>query len=183
MHRLEQDIANYLPGDCPCPYDTDYGNARCICHCSYDEICPAQLYFDAKRRRVQLQIRDLRRLALMNPEIATFNTLLDDGDIIHCRRYVITSNTRKQKCLVILRDLLQLIDEWNCPSLGMIRFRAILIEETWALDNFGFTFSLVTICILCLVIGCKFAYGDWGIAWNVGCFFATLVTLVLMKRV
>lgn len=84
--------------------------------------------------------------------------------------------------LTDLRDFLRKLDEWHCPSIGEIPFRAIYIEEVWAFDDFDTILPLVTVILLLIVLSCRAVYGDWGIAWNVGCFFATLATIVLMNK-
>ena len=81
-----------------------------------------------------------------------------------------------------LRELLQKLDEWHNPSLGEISFRAIYIEDAWVSDELGVALPLVTATILGIVLACKFVYGDWGIAWNVGCFFAALAAIPLGTR-
>lgn len=71
-------------------------------------------------------------------------------------------------------DVVNRLNEWHCPSLGELPFRAIYIEETWIFSDFAVTLPLVAAVLLLVILVCKFLYGDWGIAWNVGCFFATL---------
>lgn len=81
-----------------------------------------------------------------------------------------------------LRELLQKLNEWHNPSLGEISFKAIYIEDAWTFDELGVALPLVMATMLGIVLACKFVYGDWGIAWNVGCFFATLAAIPLRTR-
>lgn len=74
------------------------------------------------------------------------------------------------------------LDEWHYPSLGELPFRAIFIEENWTFSGFTVTLPLAVAVLLLTILGCKFVYGDWGIAWNVGCFFATLAVAVIKER-
>lgn len=70
--------------------------------------------------------------------------------------------------------VLKRLNTWHCPSLGELPFRAIFIEEGWIFSDFTISLPVVAAGLLLIILGCKFAYGDWGVAWNVGCFFATL---------
>lgn len=77
----------------------------------------------------------------------------------------------------ITRDILSEVRCWHCPSVAELKFRGLMIEEGWDLHSKHIILPLTTTALLLIVVGARLLYGDWGIAWNVGCFFVALVAL------
>ncbi len=79
------------------------------------------------------------------------------------------------------RDILSKLEGWHCPKLGELQFHALMIDEDWVpnLQQKVLPF-MVTVIFLMVVVGAKLVYGDWGTAWNVGCFLVSLATLLWM---
>lgn len=72
--RLQEDIANYVPQEWPCWYDSEIGEAQCDMECVTYTIdvasCPEGELFNAERKMQKIQMRAFRRLAFINPDIA-----------------------------------------------------------------------------------------------------------------
>jgi hypothetical protein len=73
------------------------------------------------------------------------------------------------------RDILRKIKSWHCPALGELKFPGLVIKEGCDLHSQHIALPLI-MTVLCLIIfGARLLYGDWSIAWNVGCFFVALI--------
>lgn len=72
------------------------------------------------------------------------------------------------------RDILALTNEWNCTKLREMKFRGILVEEYWKVGWQYFLLPLALSLSVSTVIVAKLAFGEWGTAWTVGCFFLPL---------
>lgn len=88
--RLQEDIANYVPQEWPCLYNSEIGEAKCDMECvSYSidvALCPEGELFKTERKLQKIQMRAFRRLAFMNPEIAEVNSLLDGESLVYTHR-------------------------------------------------------------------------------------------------
>lgn len=78
------------------------------------------------------------------------------------------------------RDILSKLERWYCPKLGELQFRALIIDEDRTPGSQYVVLPLTMTVIFLIVVGAKLAYGDWGTAWNVGCFLVALATLFWM---
>jgi len=78
------------------------------------------------------------------------------------------------------RDILSKLESWHCPKLGELQFRALIIDEDRTRGSQRVVLLLTVMVIFLMVVGAKLAYGDWGTAWNVGCFLVALATLLWM---
>jgi hypothetical protein len=78
------------------------------------------------------------------------------------------------------REILLKLNAWYYPKLGELEFRALLIREGWDIDSQHVVFPLTISFFILMVAGAKLVYGDWGTAWNVGCFLVSLAALLWM---
>ncbi|PMD37950.1 hypothetical protein L207DRAFT_431552 [Hyaloscypha variabilis F] len=165
--RLEQTIASYDPQEFPCPYNPSTGRVNCFSSCiSYqlDGItCPEQTLYQARRELSRLNMRPFLTLAFSDPGVATVNGLLEGEGVI---------NTHS--------GILSKLESWHCPKLGELQFRALIIDEDRTRGSQCVVLLLTVVVIFLMVAGAKLAYGDWGTAWNVGCFLVALATLLWM---
>lgn len=87
--RLENDIANYVPQEWPCAYNYTLGTIDCDPTCvtgSLDVPCPEKEIFNTQRKLLRLKMNGFRRLAFMEPGIATVHSLLDRANTVYSRR-------------------------------------------------------------------------------------------------
>ncbi len=78
------------------------------------------------------------------------------------------------------RDILSKLEGWHCPKLGELQFQALMIDEDWTPGLQHVVLPLTVTVIFLMVVGAKLVDGDWGTAWNVGCFLVALATLLWM---
>ena len=76
--------------------------------------------------------------------------------------------------------MLRKLDRWHVPDLSEIPFQALLITEGWDLGAQSTVILLTASFFFLLVVFSKIIYNDWGILWNVACFFVSLAGLILM---
>lgn len=69
------------------------------------------------------------------------------------------------------------MNEWHCPKLREMKFRGVLVEENWKFESHYILLPLAMSLLFGTVIVAKFTFGEWGTAWNVGCFFLALASL------
>lgn len=115
--QLKDDIANYVPQEWPCAYNYALGTIECDPTCitgSLDVPCPERELFKTQRKLLRLDMNAFRRLAFMDPSITTVHSVLDWENTVYSRS-----------------DVENRLDEWHCPSLGELPFRAIHIEAVW----------------------------------------------------
>ena len=55
-----------------------------------------------------------------------------------------------------------------------------MIDEVWERDSLCVAVLLTVALVSFMIVGAKLVFGDWGTAWNVGCFVIALVTLLWM---
>lgn len=79
-----------------------------------------------------------------------------------------------------LSELLGLIGVWKRPLLREIEFRGLLIDEGWMLDSKRVAIPVAVTGLFAAVIAARLVYGDWDVAWNVGCFLVGLASLLCM---
>lgn len=87
--RLQDVIANYVPQEWPCAYNYALGTMDCDPTCvtgSLDVPCPEKELFDTERKLLRLRMNAFRRLAFMEPDIATINSVLDRENTMYSRR-------------------------------------------------------------------------------------------------
>ena len=81
--------------------------------------------------------------------------------------------------------MLKKLDVWHCPDLRELKFRVVLIRESWGFSQ-HIVWPLVSTVLFLMVVVSSLVYGDWGTAWNVRCFLVSLITLAagdkLFKR-
>lgn len=58
-----------------------------------------------------------------------------------------------------------------------------MISEGWELDLQHIVLPLAATMFFVMVVGAKLVYGDWGTAWNVGCFDSFLEIVFKVSRV
>src|SRR3954449_11636047 len=75
------------------------------------------------------------------------------------------------------RDILSMLEGWHCPKLGELHFRALMIDEGRTPDSQHMVLPLTVAVIFLIVVSARLVFGDWGTAWNVGCFLVALATL------
>lgn len=158
--RLESVIEGYEEQEYPCPYNPCTGLVNCFDNCvSYDEDvkCPEKVKFDAERQLENLETRHLMKHAFSHPELAHLNDYLQGEKVIYGHR-----------------DILALTNEWNCTKLREMKFRGILVEEYWKVGWQYYLLPLALSLSVSTVIVAKLAFGEWGTAWTVGCFFLPL---------
>ena len=78
------------------------------------------------------------------------------------------------------RDILSKLENWHCPKLGELQFRALIIDEDRKHGSQHVVLLLTMMVIFMLLVGAKLAFGDWGTTWNVGCFLVALATFLWM---
>ncbi|CEJ91871.1 hypothetical protein VHEMI07558 [[Torrubiella] hemipterigena] len=142
-HVVQELIDSYVPQKWPCKYNYELGIMECDGHCKSRDlyvVCPQIDHFKQQRKLLQLSMIPFRRLALMDPDITSINSVLDQKDIVYSRRGV-----------------LKRLNTWHCPSLGELPFRAIFIEEGWIFSDFTISLPMVAAGLLLIVLGCKFA--------------------------
>jgi hypothetical protein len=62
------------------------------------------------------------------------------------------------------------LEDWYCLGLSELQFRGLTISEDWEIDLQHIVLPLAATVFFVMVVGAKLVYGDWGTAWNVGCF-------------
>jgi ABC-type transport system involved in cytochrome bd biosynthesis fused ATPase/permease subunit len=55
-----------------------------------------------------------------------------------------------------------------------------MIREDWEFNSQHIVFPLAVTLLFVLVVVSKLTFGDWATAWNIGCFFVALATLLWM---
>ncbi|KAL4914560.1 hypothetical protein BDW62DRAFT_190119 [Aspergillus aurantiobrunneus] len=100
------------------------------------------------------------KMAFAEPGYAALNPLLD-------REGVIISH----------QDILRKLNIWHCPDLRELEFHAVHIKCGFKCSQ-HVALSVTLGLSFVLVIGCRFVYGDWGIAYTAGNFLVALGTLV-----
>jgi hypothetical protein len=70
-------------------------------------------------------------------------------------------------------------NEYLVPKLAELEFPCLVIHEDWEFDANSMALPVLASCLVATVIGSRYVYGDWDVAWNVGCFMVGLVTLVV----
>jgi putative Mn2+ efflux pump MntP len=78
--------------------------------------------------------------------------------------------------------VLNKIDAWNCPRLGDLELRGLLIVDNRILDSMHVVITTLIISLSALVVGARLAFGHWEIAWTVGSFVVGVVTLFMLRR-
>jgi hypothetical protein len=78
------------------------------------------------------------------------------------------------------RNILSKLQVWHCPDLGELPFKALMIDDGLGPGSQQVVLLLIVAVCFIIVIGAKLVFGDWGTAWNVGCFLVALVTLSFM---
>ncbi|KAJ6018492.1 hypothetical protein N7522_001956 [Penicillium canescens] len=162
--RLEHIIDNYEPQEFQCSYNLYTGKVDCLESCVsriLDHVqCPDERFFKAERDLSLLNTRPLMKLVFSNPNLAASNDFLKEEGIVHSHA-----------------DVLGKLNEWHCSELRELRFRGIIISEGWRISAQPMLLSLTVTILLIIVVAAKFTFYDWGTAWNIGCFFATLTTI------
>jgi hypothetical protein len=72
------------------------------------------------------------------------------------------------------------LQAWHCPDFGKLSFKALMIDDGLEPGSQQVVLLLTVAVCFIIVIGAKLVFGDWGTAWNVGCFLVALVTLSCM---
>jgi hypothetical protein len=78
------------------------------------------------------------------------------------------------------RNILSKLQFWHCPDLGELPFKALMIDDGLESSSQQVVLLLTVAVCFIIVIGAKLVFGDWGTAWNVGCFLVALATLSRM---
>jgi hypothetical protein len=78
------------------------------------------------------------------------------------------------------RNILSKLQVWHCPDLGELPFKALMIDDGLESSSQQIVLLLTVAVCFIIVIGAKLVFGDWGTAWNVGCFIVALATLSWM---
>ncbi|GIJ86674.1 hypothetical protein Asppvi_005566 [Aspergillus pseudoviridinutans] len=165
--RLEEVITNYRPQEPPCQYNLSTGRVNCLDTCvshviEYEE-CPEKKYHKALRELSRLDARSLLTLFFSDADLAALNGFLNREGLVYSHL-----------------DVLRRFDEWHCPELGELRFHGVRIQEDWEFSLRNIVLPFVVSLLFVLVVVAKLTFGDWATAWNVGCFFVALATLLWM---
>jgi len=67
-----------------------------------------------------------------------------------------------------------MMNEWHRPKLREMKFRGILIKEDREIKSQYIMMSFTLASLSSTLIAAKFAFGEWGTAWNVGSFLLAL---------
>ncbi|EPS31198.1 hypothetical protein PDE_06153 [Penicillium oxalicum 114-2] len=140
----------------PCGYDVSTGKALCMCtltNCASgigDEECPTEIIVQAMRSLRATQTHDLMTTIFFHPELASVNGFLQAETVIYGH---------------------SILYSWHCPELRELEYQAVLLDDNWE-DILRWLAGPLTILVpLMTVLIAQYIFGDWGTAWNVGCFF------------
>ncbi|GFF40216.1 hypothetical protein IFM61606_06038 [Aspergillus udagawae] len=128
-----------------------------------DEECPKQKYYDVQRELSRLDTRPLLTLFFSDARLAALNGFLNREGLMYSHL-----------------DILRKFDDLHCPELSELQFRGIRIREDWELSSQHIALPLAVTLLFVMVVVAKLTFGDWATAWNVGCFFVALATLLWM---
>ena len=78
------------------------------------------------------------------------------------------------------RNILWKLQAWHRPDFGELPFKALMIDDGLESSSQQIVLLLTVAVCFIIVIGAKLVFGDWGTAWNVGCFIVALATLSWM---
>lgn len=179
--NLEQIIANHGPHTEMCEYIPATGRTYCPSSDGDDEFeCSLATLHSAERALSRLNMRQHLALAFSNPSVARAHDLLAD-DLFLTEKYVHRVRNKSDTSFEadMSRDVLAEVHRWHYPSVAELRFRGLLIEDGWGPHLHRMILFLATIVLLLMVVGARFMYGDWGVAWTVGCFIVALAGLCM----
>jgi hypothetical protein len=75
----------------------------------------------------------------------------------------------------VFRDILSELQTYHCPELRELKFRGLMIKEGWNLRSSPVLLPLTITILALMVVGARFTFGDWGVAWTFGAFFVALL--------
>ncbi len=141
--------------------------------------CGLQRKIGVRREISRLKMRSLITHAFRNPISALHNDSLSE-QLVYSQQYVRFPITTHAPFDDVFRDILRMRNAFYRPELGELEFWGLRVEERWNYDSQCMVLPLFTTLSLLIVGVSRLIYGDWDIAWNVGCYFVGLISVLML---